>query len=80
MGRAELERVAALFATDAELVATMVHEKKREAVAGLSRPEILDLMESDYTYLNRPIAVRGRTVACGPLRFNLARYDERFGA
>ena len=79
MGRDEIERIASLFATDDALVACLVHEKKREAVAGLSRAEIVDRMVGDYTYVNRPVAVRGSSVACGPLRLERARYDAEFG-
>src|SRR5205814_1345229 len=79
LGREELERLSALFATDKEFVETMVHERKRAEVEGLPRGEILDRMASDYTYVNRPVVVRGRSVACGPLRLNRERYDALFG-
>ena len=79
LGRDELAGLASLFRTDAEMVANLVHERKREAVAGLSRDEILDRMALDYTYINRPVAVRGRSIACGSLRLNGARYDALFG-
>jgi hypothetical protein len=36
-------------------------------------------MAENYTYINRPVAVRGRSIACGPLRLNGARYDAVFG-
>ncbi len=78
MSREDLERVASAFRTDEELVENMVHEKKRDAVAGLSRPEILDRMGADYTFVNRPVAIRDGRVACGPLRLNQACYDEMF--
>ena len=78
MTREDLERVASAFPTDEELVANMVHEKKRDAVAGLSRSEILDRMGADYTFVNRPVAIRGGRVACGPLRLNQTRYDDVF--
>lgn len=77
--RADLERLAALFPTDDDLIAVFVHERKRDAVQGLSRAEILDRIEQDYTYLNRPIVVDGDRIACGPLRFNQTRYDQVFG-
>lgn len=78
MSREEIENVVGLFPDDDALRETLVHEKKREAVAGLSRQEIVDRMVDDYTYINRPVAVRGRAVACGPLRLNRATYDARF--
>src|SRR3954471_1279520 len=78
MSREDLEHVASTFRTDDELVANMVHEKKRDAVAGLSRSEILDRMAADYTFVNRPVAIRASAVACGPLRLNQARYDDIF--
>jgi arsenate reductase-like glutaredoxin family protein len=79
MSPEEIDRVASLFTTDEALVANLVHEKKRDAVAGLSRREILARMAEDYTYINRPVAVRGDAIACGPLRFHRARYDDEFG-
>ena len=56
-----------------------MHERKRDAVAGLSRGEILDRMAEDYRYINRPVVVRGRSIACGSLRLNSARYDALLG-
>ncbi len=79
LGREDLERLAALFDTDEEFIDTMVHERKRADVEGLSRGEILDRMAADYTYVNRPIAVRGRSIVSGPLRLNRERYDAVFG-
>jgi arsenate reductase-like glutaredoxin family protein len=78
MQPAELQAVASLLATDQELRDVLVHEKKREQVAGRSREEILACMAADYTFINRPVAVRGRSVAAGPLRHNQDRYDRVF--
>lgn len=78
MTRAVLEHVSSLLSSDADLHATLVHERKRDAVAGLSRAEVIDRMLEDYTVINRPVAVRGRRVACGPLKLNRARYESEF--
>lgn len=79
MTREQLESLSALFESDEAFVGTLVHERKRDDVAGLSRGEIVDRMLDEYTYINRPVAVRGTSVAAGPLKHNRARYDELFG-
>lgn len=77
--RADLENLSALFPSDDEFLQVFVHERKREGAAGLSRTEILDRMEQDYTWINRPVIVSGKKIACGPLKLNRERYDRLFG-